>query len=261
MSERDERGLKPADSAADSLREKLTLAVVGFILTGVVGGMVTTWIQQRGWAWQNRVSTIEKDVGNAVAAYKATSELLNMRWHSAYRLVRTLEREEKDAAWQSARTDFAAADREWALHYANVVRDVEFYVDAPFGISGSEDIKKVWSYVCEGGTKKATIDTQSARALLELVNHCQSQLETGLEAIVEPAPDAPRMDAKQRKAAIDRAYLRLDQIYRTNDALRCVMFDRAVAIRGALTSQSYWSAFFGVQPPTYKIGRKIEDCF
>ena len=34
---------------------------MGFILTGVVGTMVTSWIQQRGWAWQNHVAKIESD--------------------------------------------------------------------------------------------------------------------------------------------------------------------------------------------------------
>lgn len=246
-------------SGQEGLREKITLAVVGFVLTGLLGGVLTTWIQQRGWAWQNRVATIEKDVNNVVSTYKAASELLNSRWHASYRLVRGLERDESNAAWASARTDFEAADREWALHYANVARDVEFYVDAPFGIGSSDDLKKVWSTVCDGASRRL-VDTESARVLLELVNHCQQQLKSALEALTDPPPDAKPIEPKLRKAVIDQSYRRLDQLYRANDVLRCVMFDRATSIRSAQSSQSYWSAFFGIERPTYLAARKAADC-
>lgn len=246
--------------APDSMREKLTLALVGFLLTGIVGGILTTWIQQRGWAWQNRVATIEKDVNNVVATYKATSQLLNGRWHSSYRVARALEREETDAAWAAVRSEFDAADREWALQYANVARDVEFYVDAPFGIDGAADLKKVWSYVCEGGQTRALVQTQSARVILELINHCQEQLKQTLENFTDRKSNAAPADARQRKAAIDQSFRKLDQLYRTNDLLRCVIFYRATSIRTALNLQSFWSAFLGIERPTYQLDRKVEDC-
>ncbi len=50
----------------DSLREKVGTALLGFLLTGVVGTMVATWFQQRGWAWQNRVAQVEKDTTSAL---------------------------------------------------------------------------------------------------------------------------------------------------------------------------------------------------
>lgn len=246
--------------ATESMREKLTLAVVGFVLTGILGGVLTAWIQQRGWAWQNRVATIEKDVDNAVSTYKATSELLNLQWHAAYRVVRGLEREQAGDVWASIRSEFEAADREWALHYPNVARDVEFYIDGPFGVDGSTDLNKVWTYVCEGGTTRAIVETKSARVLLELINHCQDQLKSSLQALVDPPASGARLDATQRKASVDLAYRKLDQLYRTNDSLRCVMFDRAISIRDALSSQSYWSASLGIERPVYRISRKIDEC-
>jgi hypothetical protein len=260
MTEQDKPTSTPQARAPEGMREKLTLAIVGFVLTGIVGGVLTTWIQQRGWAWQNRVATIEKDLNNVIATYKSASELVSMRWHAAYRVVRALEREENEAAWNGVRADFNAADREWALHYANVAREVEFYADAPFGVDSAADLKKVWVYVCEGGKSKAMIETQSARSLFELVNHCQEQLKAGLDLLIDPALKGSRIDAIQRKAIIDKSYGRLDQLYRTNDALRCAIFDRAIAIRAALTSQSYWSAFLGIEAPTYRAARKVEDC-
>jgi hypothetical protein len=260
MTGQDRTTAKSRAREPDSLREKLMLTLIGFMLTGVVGGMLTTWIQQRGWAWQNRVTTIEKDVNNVVATYKTASELLNQRWHAAYRMARALERAEEGAAWKDALGDFQSADRQWALHYANAARDVEFYVDAPFGVDAAADLKAIWSAECDTPAGAALAQARSARAVLELVNHCQQKLKTALEPLVEPAPGATAPEGAARKALIDQSYRRLDQLYRTNDALRCVIFDRAVAIRGALASQSYWSAFFGMEPPVYRIPRPLQEC-
>jgi len=260
MTEPDRTTAKNRAREPDSLREKLVLTLIGFMLTGVVGGMLTTWIQQRGWAWQNRVTTIEKDVNNVVATYKSASELLNVRWHAAYRMVRALEREEEGAAWKAALDDFQAADRQWALQYANAARDVEFYVDAPFGVDGAADLKTIWAADCGAPLAVTLADARAARAALELVNHCQQRLKAAIEPLIEPSPGAKTLEGVARKALVDASYRRLDMLYRANDALRCVMFDRAVAIRGALASQSYWSAFFGMEAPVYRIARPLKEC-
>jgi hypothetical protein len=260
MEEQQQRSASSKSGSAESLREKLVLTLAGFVLTVILGGVLTTWIQQRGWAWQNRVATVEKDINNVVSTYKATSELLNMRWHAVYRVVRAFEREETAPALNNARTDYDAADREWALHYPNIARDVEFYVDSPFGIEGSADLTKVWTYMCTGGTARAMVETQSARVILELVNHCQDKLKSILEPLIDPAAEAPRVDAKQRKTIIDQSYRNLDQLYRTNDVLRCVIFDRAISIRASSAALSYWNAFLGIEAPIYQAGKKIEQC-
>lgn len=260
MADQDGASAKGRAREPDSLREKLMLTLIGFMLTGVVGGMLTTWIQQRGWAWQNRVTTIEKDVNNVVATYKTASELLNVRWHAGYRMARAIEREEEGAGWKAALDDFQSADRQWALQYANAARDVEFYVDAPFGVDSAADLKAVWVADCDAPAAATLEGARSARAVLELVNHCQQRLKAALEPLVEPAPGAKTPESAARKALIDQTYRRLDQLYRTNDALRCVIFDRAVAIRGALASQSYWSAFFGMEPPVYRAARPLKEC-
>lgn len=243
---------------ADSIVEKMTITLFGFVLTGVIGGMLTTWIQQRGWAWQNRVTAIEKDVANVVSANKAASELINQRWHAAYRMTRAIEREEDAEAWRATRANFDSADRDWALHYSNATRDVEFNVDAPFGVS-PVDLNRVWSVDCDKNGAVFPFETQSARVLLEIVNHCHGQLKNIIEPLIAPTPDERRM-TKANKDRIDAAYRRLDRLYKMNDALRCVIFDRAMAIRGAQSTQSYWSAFFGVQAPTYRPGRQVSDC-
>jgi hypothetical protein len=119
----------PTAKTGDSLREKAVLGLVGFLLTGVLGTMVTIWIQQRGWAWQNQVANTDKDTQSALGAYQSASDLINTRWHATYRMGRAIERGAVGDEWKAARDEFAAADKDWAIRYTSIARDVAFYVD------------------------------------------------------------------------------------------------------------------------------------
>ena len=249
----------------DSFREKIIIALLGFILTGVLGGTVTTWIQQRGWAWQNRVAKIDKDVSNALGAYQGASDLINARWHATWRLTRAIERDVGPDEWKSARDEFAGAERDWAIRYTNVARDVAFNVDTPFGVDYRDQLKLIWTFDCDhfaiGPDGVAGLDGRSARVLLDLVNHCSALVKDDLEKGVDSRTGAPvGLDSAARKALISRAYARLDAIYRTNEALRCVIFDRALAIRQSAAVDSYWSSFFGIGEPSYKPAADGKDC-
>jgi hypothetical protein len=249
----------------DSFREKVMIALLGFILTGVLGGMVTTWIQQRGWAWQNRVAKIDKDTTNALSAYQGASDLVNARWHATYRMTRAIERSAGPDEWNAARAEFAAADKDWAIRYTNVARDVAFYVDTPFGVDYRDKLKLVPPLACAkfelGPTAGAGLDATSARIALEVINHCNGLTKDDLDnAMGADQPAAPRPDPAAKKALVDAAYLRLDALYRTNEAMRCIIFDRALAIRQSLMAETFWGSFFGVPEPVYKLRSDGGDC-
>lgn len=258
---------KAAAKASESVRDKITAAIFGFILTGVIGTMLTTWVQQRGWSWQNRVTKIEKDTDNAMAAYRSASELINGRWHATYRMARALERQLSGEEFKSAKDAFEAADRDWALRYTNAARDVEFQVDTPFAIDGQEELKKVWALSCNDYAFRQAQNTatpssppvslSSARVVLEVINHCHGRIKDELEDFIDRREKA---SAAERKIVTETAYRRLDHLYRTNDMLRCIIFERALAIRGAATMDSYWSTFFGVGPVNYTLPEKKRSC-
>ncbi len=63
-------GAPPAKG--ESLRDKIGPAILGFLLTGVVGTMVATWFQQRGWAWQSKVAQVEKDTTSALDSLRSS---------------------------------------------------------------------------------------------------------------------------------------------------------------------------------------------
>jgi hypothetical protein len=251
-------------SAGSSLREKIVIALAGFFLTGVVGTMATTWIQQRGWTWQNRVAKIDKDTQNALAAYQNASDLVNMRWHATYRMTRAIERAASDDEWKAAREEFAAADKDWAIRYTSVARDIAFYVDGPFAVDWKDKMKLVWPLTCTNyafGAGGFPFDPASARIVLEIVNHCAGLVKDDIDKLIDSgSPAPPKVDAAERKSFADSAYRRLDVIYRTNETLRCVMFDRALAIHQLLNVDSYWGSFFGVTPLTYALSIEDNQC-
>lgn len=256
-----------AEKATETLREKILVALVGFVLTGVIGTILTTWVQQRGWAWQNRVAKIEKDTENAMATYRSASELINGRWHATYRMTRALERKADGEEWKLVKDAFDAADRDWALRYTNIAREIDFYIDTPFGVEAGEAMTRVWTLSCTdfalrngpGRSEKeaALFDASSARVVLEVINHCQGRMKDEIDVLIDTRTTAT--DA-QRKALTELSYRRLDHIYRTNDTLRCVIFERALAIRRMVSAESYWGTFFGFGVLTYDIPKTGRGC-
>ena len=251
-------------SGDSSLREKITIALAGFLLTGIIGTTATTWIQQRGWSWQNRVAKIDKDTQNALTAYQNASDLVNMRWHATYRITRAIERNVANDEWKAAREEFMAADKDWAIRYTSVARDIAFYVDNPFAVDWKEDMKLVWPLTCSSypfGADGLSMASPSARIVVEVVNHCAGLVKDEIDKLIDATGDEPpKLAAAERKAFADSAYRRLDAIYRTNEALRCLIFDRALTIHQQLGVDSYWSSFFGVTPQIYQLPRDDKQC-
>jgi hypothetical protein len=253
-----------AEKATESLREKIVVALVGFVLTGVIGTVLTTWIQQRGWAWQNRVAKIDKDTESAITTYRATSDLINTRWHATFRMVRAVERGTTGEGWTATRAAFDAADRDWALRYTNVAREIEFFIDTPFGIEPGEMLKPVWGLSCDAyalrGAPGSVVESRSARVVLEVINHCHGLTKDELEKLADARGDGAQPAKAADPKLMETLYRRLEHLYKTNDALRCLIFERALAVRESVSTESYWSTFFGVGAPRYAATAKERDC-
>jgi len=67
-------------------------------------------------------------------------------------------------------------------------------------------------------------------------------------------------DQTARKRLLDDSYFVLSNIYYINDALRCVMLGRAVAMRHSLDAELSLGSFFQIGPQRYKIPVKERDC-
>ncbi len=96
--------------------------------------------------------------------------------------------------------------------------------------------------------------------MLEVVNHCGGLVKDEIDKAVDTEGGAaPKLDEAARKAFAQPAYARLDAIYRTNEALRCIIFSRALSIRRSLEADSYWGSFFGLSAPAY-VRPDEKDC-
>jgi hypothetical protein len=252
--------------ALSAVREKVAITLAGFLLTGVFGTMVTTWIQQRGWAWQNRVAKIEKDTQNVLSTYRAAAELVNARWLASFEMARAAEIEkpggERSAGWRAASEAFRLSDRDWALKFTNVAREIEFYVDTPFAVAPPTHLEAVYRADCASDPYAGfggALDPRSARLALEIVNHCQAIVRDGLAPAIAAIESGAPLGA-ERTEATSAAFRRLDVVYKVNERLRCLIFERALAARGQLSNESYWGTFFGVESPDYSLPTAGRPC-
>ncbi len=109
-----------------------------------------------------------------------------------------------------ARDDFAAADKDWALRYTNVARELDFQIDTPFGIEAGDDLKTVWTLSCGEFALRGSremVPVRSARVVMEVINHCHGKMKDELEGLID---NRPRATMPEGKAVIDLSYRRLD---------------------------------------------------
>jgi hypothetical protein len=258
--DKDARTAAPPDRTAkgDSLRDKVGTALLGFLLTGVIGTMVATWFQQRGWAWQNRVMQVEKDTSSALDSLHSASDLLDKRWSATFQMVQATQNPTGEDESKAAKTNFLAVNNDWELQYANVDAAVEFNVDRPFGVDAKRMPDALWLFQCNAypfDDAGGALDPNAAHTILTVINHCQDLVKSDIGDIGKAANDQTA-----RQKLVDQSYFRLSNIYYINDALRCVILERAVAMRRSLDTELSLGSFFEVGPKTYKIPVKERDC-
>ncbi|MGO9672678.1 MAG: hypothetical protein ACLPSF_00640 [Methylocella sp.] len=244
----------------ESLRDKVGAAVLGFMLTGVIGTMVATWFQQRGWAWQNRVMQVEKDTASALDSLRSASDLLDKRWSATFQMVQAIQNAREGGESTAAKNGFLAVNNEWELQYANVDAGVEFNIDRPFGVDASRMPDSLWAFQCNafpfGGEQGvAALDPGSAHTILTVINHCQDLVRTDINSLGK-TPD----DQTALKRILAESYFRLSHIYYIDDALRCVILERAVAMRRSLDAELSWGSFFHAARKAYEIPVKEHEC-
>jgi hypothetical protein len=245
---------------SERLRETLITTLTGFILTGVIGTMVATWFQQRGWAWQNAVAQVEKDTTSALASLQSVSGLLDKRWSATFQMVQTIENANAGDMPRAARDSFLAINHEWEVGYANVDAAVQFNVDRPFGIDADRLPNTLWTLQCTtfpfGNEAAGAVEPNSADIVLKVIDHCYGLVKTNIYDLDKAAT----IDHAPRKKLIEESYLRLSHIYHINDVLRCMILERAIAMRRSLDAQLGWGSFLWIGPQRYRVPAKEGEC-
>jgi len=240
------------------LRDTLIATLPGFILTGVVGTVLAAWFQERGWAWQEAIQQVEKDTASVMDSLQSASDLLNRRWSAAIQMVQVLETPALTDA-SKAKDNFLSVDHDWQLAYADVDVKVQFNVDRPFGIDASLP-ESLWNLPCTtypfGSEGEGTVDPRSVHVILNVINRCHGVVSDAIKNSGKTS-----LDQTARKQLIEETSLRLSHIYYLNDALRCVILERAAAMRRSLNARLGWGSFFWIGRQTYYVPAKEGDCF
>jgi hypothetical protein len=244
---------------SEGLREKLITTLMGFILTGVIGTMVATWFQQRGWAWQNAVARVEKDTTSALASLQSASDLLDKRWSATFQMLQTIQNAKAGDVSKAATDSFLAVNHEWELGYAKVDAAVQFDVDRPFGINANRVPNTLWKLQCVtfpfGNEAGGAVEPNAAHTVLKVIDHCHDLVKTNIDDV-----DKASADQTSRKKLIDESYLRLSHIYHINDVLRCMILERAITMRRSLDAELGWGSFFWIGPQKYRVPSKEGEC-
>lgn len=244
---------------SERLRETLITTLIGFILTGVIGTMVATWFQQRGWAWQNAVAQVEKDTTSVLASLQSVSGLLDKRWSATFQMVQTIQNANAGDMSRAARDGFLAINHEWEVDYANVDAAAQFNVDRPFGIDANRVPNTLWALQCTafpfGNEAAGAVEPNSADIVLKVIDHCYDLVKTNISDL-----DKAAVDQASRKKLIEESYLRLSHIYHINDVLRCIILERAIAMRRSLDAELGWGSFLWIGPQKYHVPAKEGAC-
>jgi len=244
---------------SERLRETLVTTLLGFILTGVIGTMVATWFQQRGWAWQNAVAQVEKDTTSALASLQSASDLLDKRWSATFQMLQTIQNVNALDVSKAAKDSFLAINHEWEVGYANVDAAVQFNVDRPFGITANRIPNALWTLQCTtfpfGNEAGGAVEPNSAHTVLKVIDHCHDLVKANIYDL-----DKTAVDQASRKKLIGESYLRLSHIYHINDVLRCMILERAIAMRRSLDAELGWGSFLWIGPQKYRVPSKEGEC-
>ncbi len=240
-----------------SLLDKILAMLPTFIVTGVLGTILAAWFQERGWAWQEAVHQVEKDTASAMDSLQLASDLLNRRWSAASKMAQATD-DPATVDVAKARENLLSVNHDWELGYADADIKVQFNVDRPFGIDAKLP-DALWNLPCTsfpfGAEGKETVEPSSAHIILNVIDSCHEAAEHAISKAEKTS------DHTARKKLMNEAGLVLQHIYYINDALRCVILQRAIEMRRSLDTRLGWWSFFWIERKKYKLPDKEGDCF
>jgi hypothetical protein len=261
--ERQKASPEPSAPSGETLLKKLLYAIVGFLLTGVVGGFLTNLFQTRSWSYENSVKRLDEDAKQALASQQDVTKIITKRRFVFLNMVQALESNAAGKDWKAAWDDYSSVAVEWELNQNNLAWQIEYYVDAPFGLDRGEKIAPVYkldclTYTLAGGDRP---DASVAGILLEVSNHCHALIIDDLKTVIA-AKNAGKSigDPKSLKKLLDDSNLRLEHIWHVHAVLRCTLVKRAVAIRHE-PDPSFVNSMLGRDPPIgYSLPDDAPDC-
>ena len=250
-----------AKTADDSPLKKAAYAFIASVLTTVVGAGITSFYQQNSQSYQKKIDQIATDVKSARDAQSATMKLVDTRFLSANRYAQALDKKASGKDPQGHETkdaerDYDAVKKDWESQFDDVATRIAFDIDAPFMIEKFADFANIYRLDCQSYTlsdkahnRDGGADPLSARAILEVLNHCHDLLNGKLESVA----NAAKVDAKD---ALDQGRRIHEHIFRVNEVLRCTLMARVVSVQRSAADLNVLSWLL---PGQNEAGYKIRD--
>ncbi|MGB7975918.1 MAG: hypothetical protein WCF81_16570 [Roseiarcus sp.] len=235
MAERDaDSGPGSSKSAnAQSWTNRVVGAIGGVILaSGVVGTVISFYLQGRSWEYQTRSAKIDKDSAAVLAALEGVDKLIDEKWLSTYELNDAVKTKVEGARLDAAAKRFYAANQEWELRHNILASNLRIAVDSQFGVDnrnlnmGAIDCR---TYTLKGLQPNGA-DPLPVSALLEIAYSCHNAIKGKIEEQLR-AREQNNSLWPATAAEPDPGGLALSHIWWVDKVLQCMMVERALELR------------------------------
>jgi hypothetical protein len=220
-------------SNAQSWTNRVVGAIGGVILaSGVVGTLISFYLQGRSWEYQTRSAKIEKDSAAVLSVLEGVDKLIDEKWLSTYEVndaIKTkLEGEKLDAAVKR----FYAANKDWELRHNILSSNLRIAVDSQFGIDDRN--VNVSAVDCRtytlNGLQPNGADPLPVGALLEIAYNCHNAIKGKIDEQLQ-AREQNKSVWPATAAEPDPGGVALSHIWWVDKVLQCMMVERALELR------------------------------
>ncbi len=220
--------------AIHSWTKRIVGSIGGLVLaTGVLGTAISTYFQERSWSYQKRADKIERDTAGAVAALDSLNKIVDEKFLSTYGLDDAIKSRAENDKLNDAVKRFYAADKLWEQQHQSLASTLVIVIDSQFGIDDLE----ATALAKKAGCKHYALDRLQSngdpvpvRALLEIAYTCHTKLKQNIEDQLR-ARDANNAIWPAATVEPDPGRVMLGHVWRVDNALQCLMVQRAVEIR------------------------------
>jgi hypothetical protein len=208
-------------------------AISGLVLaSGVVGTMISFYLQGRSWEYQTRSAKIEKDSAAVLAALEGVDKIIDEKWLSTYELNDAIKSKLEGGKLDAAVRRFYAANKDWELRHNVLGSNLRIAVDSQFGV---DDRKLNTSSVdCRTYTLKALqpneFDPLPVGALLEIAYNCHNAIKSKIDEQLR-AREQNNSVWPATTAEPDPGGVALSHIWWVDKVLQCMMVERALELR------------------------------
>jgi hypothetical protein len=218
---------------AQSWTNRVIGAISGLVLaSGVVGTVISFYLQGRSWEYQTRSAKIEKDSAAVLAALEGVDKLIDEKWLSTYELNDAIKTKAEGGKLDAAAKRFYDANKEWELRHNILASNLRIAVDSQFGVDDRN--LKIGAVDCRTYTLKDLqpngTDPLPVGALLEIAYNCHNAIKGRIDDQLK-AREENNSAWPATAAEPDPSGLALSHIWWVDKVLQCTMVERALELR------------------------------